>query len=56
MPAAIVRDRVVACHVCANKEVSVTTTGLLRRHKNTRGFVCRASNKPKENRVRRQTR
>lgn len=52
MPAAVLANKVTACHVCKNKEVPVTTTGLLRRHKNTRGFVCRGSNQPKENRVR----
>jgi hypothetical protein len=56
MPAAVVRDRRVACHVCANKDVLVTTTGLLRRHSNTRGTVCRGSGQVKENRVRRTSR
>lgn len=51
MPAAVQAGRVVACHGCANKEVPVTTTGLLRRHTNARGNVCRKSNQPKENRV-----
>jgi hypothetical protein len=52
MPAAVKAGKVVACHVCANKDVPVTTNNLLRRHNNTRGNVCRASNTPKENRVR----
>lgn len=52
MPRAILKDRVVACHVCANKDVRVTATGLLRRHTNARNTVCRASNQPKENRTR----
>ena len=51
MPAAVVKDRVVACHGCSNTEVPVTTTGLLRRHTNARGNVCKKSNQPKENRV-----
>jgi hypothetical protein len=56
MPAAVQANRVTKCHKCSNKDVPVTTTGLLRRHTNARGNVCSASNTVKENRTRVKTR
>jgi len=51
MPVGVLKDRVAACHVCSVKDVPVTIKGNLRRHANTRGFICKASAKPKQNRT-----
>lgn len=53
MPAAILKGSVAACHVCKNRDVRVTTLGDLIRHMNTRGYVCKGSGQPRQNRVRR---
>jgi len=51
MPVGVLKNRVAQCHTCSVKDVPVTINGNLRRHKNARGFICKASNTLKQNRT-----
>lgn len=51
MPVGVLKDRVAKCHKCSVEDVPVTIQGNLRRHRNTRGFVCKGSATPKQNRT-----